>query len=78
VLSEQALVTSPFGLGAVVTILIALAFRLDRKFRLFSFLARRSSSSPGSRTMKPGAAPERAWELDSGKRQQVSGKLSEA
>jgi uncharacterized membrane protein len=38
VLSGQALVTSPFGVGAVVTILIALAFWLDRRFRLFSFL----------------------------------------
>ena len=34
----QALITSPFGVGAVVTALIALTFWLDRKFRLFSFL----------------------------------------
>lgn len=34
----QALVTSPFGVGAVVTALIALTFWLDRRFRLFSFL----------------------------------------
>ena len=31
-------ITSPFGVGAVVTALIALAFWLDRRFRLFSFL----------------------------------------
>src|SRR4028118_485273 len=34
----QALITSPFGVGAVVTALIALTFWLDRRFRLFSFL----------------------------------------
>jgi uncharacterized membrane protein len=31
-------ITSPFGVGAVVTALIDLAFWLDRRFRLFSFL----------------------------------------
>jgi uncharacterized membrane protein len=33
-----ALFTDPFAVGAVVTALIALAFWLDRRFRLFSFL----------------------------------------
>ncbi len=33
-----ALFTSPFGVGAVVTALIALCFWLDRRFRAFSFL----------------------------------------
>jgi uncharacterized membrane protein len=37
-MSGQALITSPFGVGAVVTSLIALTFWLDRRFRLFSFL----------------------------------------
>ncbi len=37
-MNGQALITSPFGVGAVVTTLIALTFWLDRRFRLFSFL----------------------------------------
>jgi hypothetical protein len=37
-MSGEALITSPFGVGAVVTTLIALTFWLDRRFRLFSFL----------------------------------------
>ncbi len=37
-MNGQVLITSPFGVGAVVTILIALTFWLDRRFRLFSFL----------------------------------------
>ena len=37
-MSGQALITSPFGVGAVVTTLIALTFWRDRRFRLFSFL----------------------------------------
>ena len=37
-MSGQALVTTPFGVGAVVTALIALVFWLDRRFRLSSFL----------------------------------------
>ena len=32
-----ALFTDPFAVGAVVTVLIALAFFLDRRLRLFSF-----------------------------------------
>ena len=37
-MTGEALITSPFGVGAVVTALIALTFWLDRRFRLFSFL----------------------------------------
>src|SRR4028118_1608184 len=37
-MTGQALITSPFGVGAVVTVLIALTFWLDRRFRFFSFL----------------------------------------
>ncbi|QKG84594.1 DUF819 family protein [Kroppenstedtia pulmonis] len=37
-MAHEALITSPFGVGAVITALIALSFWLDRKFRLFSFL----------------------------------------
>ena len=37
-MSGEALIASPFGVGAVVTALVALAFWLDRRFRLFSFL----------------------------------------
>ena len=37
-MNGQALINSPFGVGAVVTALIALTFWLDRRFRLFSFL----------------------------------------
>ncbi|OYD09452.1 DUF819 family protein [Paludifilum halophilum] len=35
---DEALVTSPFGVGAVITSLIALSFWLDRRFRMFSWL----------------------------------------
>jgi uncharacterized membrane protein len=37
-MTGEALITSSFGVGAVVTALIALTFWLDRRFRLFSFL----------------------------------------
>lgn len=37
-MAHEALITSPFGVGAVITALIALSFWLDRRFRLFSFL----------------------------------------
>lgn len=37
-MTGQALITSPFGVGAAVTALIALTFWLDRGFRPFSFL----------------------------------------
>ena len=37
-MTGEALIGSPFGVGAVVTALIALSFWLDRRFRLFSFL----------------------------------------
>src|SRR4028119_2196650 len=37
-MTGQALIPSPFGVGAVVTVLIALTFWLDRRFRFFSFL----------------------------------------
>jgi drug/metabolite transporter (DMT)-like permease len=37
-MTRGASIISPFGVGAVVTALIALAFWLDRRFRLFSFL----------------------------------------
>lgn len=37
-MSGDALVSSPLGVGAVVTALVALAFWLDGRFRLFSFL----------------------------------------
>jgi len=36
-LTGGALFTDPFAVGAVVTVLIALAFFLDRRFRIFSF-----------------------------------------
>ncbi|MFC4077819.1 DUF819 family protein [Salinithrix halophila] len=35
---NEALVTSPFGVGAVITTLIAVSFWLDRRYRWFSFL----------------------------------------
>ncbi|PTX64527.1 putative membrane protein [Melghirimyces profundicolus] len=35
---SDALIATPFGVGAVITSLIAVSFWLDRKFRLFSFL----------------------------------------
>lgn len=35
---NDALVTSPFGVGAVITSLIAVSFWLDQKFRFFSWL----------------------------------------
>lgn len=37
-MTGEALVTSPFGVGAIITSLIAVSFWLDRKYRLFSFL----------------------------------------
>lgn len=37
-MTGQALITSPYGVGAVVTALIALTFWLNRRFRRFSFL----------------------------------------
>lgn len=37
-MTSEALVTSPFGVGAVITSLIALSFWLDRRFRFFSWL----------------------------------------
>lgn len=37
-MSSDAWVTDPFGVGAVITVLIAVSFWLDRHFRLFSFL----------------------------------------
>ena len=37
-MTGEALITSPFSVGAVVAALIALTFWLDRRFRLFSFL----------------------------------------
>lgn len=37
-MTSEALVTSPFGVGAVITSLIALSFWLDRRFRFFSRL----------------------------------------
>ncbi len=36
-MTGEALFTDPFAVGAVVTVLIALAFFLDRRFQLFSF-----------------------------------------
>jgi uncharacterized membrane protein len=36
-MTGDALLNDPFAVGAVVTVLIALAFFLDRRFRLFSF-----------------------------------------
>lgn len=35
---SDALITTPFGVGAMITSLIAVSFWLDRRFRLFSFL----------------------------------------
>ncbi|GGA33968.1 hypothetical protein GCM10007416_03380 [Kroppenstedtia guangzhouensis] len=37
-MTSEALVTSPFGVGAVITSLIAISFWLDRRFRFFSWL----------------------------------------
>ncbi|MDR6224133.1 DUF819 family protein [Desmospora profundinema] len=37
-MSGEAWVTDPFGVGAVITVLIAVSFWLDRQIRLFSFL----------------------------------------
>ncbi len=36
-MTGEALISTPFGVGAVVTALVALAFWLDRRFRFFSF-----------------------------------------
>ena len=36
-MTGEALFTDPFAVGAVVTVLIALAFFLDRRLRIFSF-----------------------------------------
>ena len=36
-MTGEALFTDPFSVGAVVTVLIALAFFLDRRLRIFSF-----------------------------------------
>lgn len=37
-MNQEALITSPLGVGAVITLLIWVSFWLDKKYRFFSFL----------------------------------------
>src|SRR4028118_2321378 len=53
----QALITSPFGVGAVVTALIALTFWLDSRFRLFSFPGTAIPVITGGAAPAPAARP---------------------